>query len=99
MPTTHAAPAAPPLAQAPKVPLCKDCRHFQPASHPLENRFDRCLHPLHGVDVVRGEPNAPTCESARRSLPPRTLTLCGPEGLAFESAHPGASSYPCTADS
>ena len=67
--------------------FCIDCRHQlqQDAKYMVR---ERCVHPMHGLDVVTGQPIEPGCRTLRISTNP---DACGSEGRHFEKG-PAASS-------
>lgn len=66
-------------------PKCVDCKHFAQIPNGSRSRFDHCHHPVNGVDLVRGEPNAPACHLLR-DWPAESVDKCGQEGRWFESS-------------
>lgn len=59
------------------APKCINCVHFVPA--PKGERFNRCQHPGHGLDLVTAEPVKRPCELVRHNS-----RQCGEPGQWFE---------------
>lgn len=81
--------------------ICKDCAHFIAIPPGGGERFERCTHPVHGIDLVLGERVRPACAAQRNRLggPGR----CGTEGHLFEprsapAAQPGVDAVAERAD-
>lgn len=65
------------------APKCIDCRYFKAADGSLKERFDRCMHPSNGVDLVRGVAVLRVCDLLRSSR--NQANECGESGQWFES--------------
>ena len=74
--------------------FCIDCRHQvqQEAKYLVR---ERCVHPMHGRDVVTGQPIQTACRTLRNSTSP---SACGSEARHFEKGEaPGATALALSA--